>query len=161
LSFSKDGQWVAYASYPDGTLWRSRTDGSERLQLSVPPMAALSPQWSPDGNFIVALSDTHHALLLDLKAETKTELTKMTAAYPVWSRDGKYVYFSSTDQAEPAFYRVNINNRKVERVVSLKEVKRPTSASWGSWTGLTPNDEPLALRDISTYEIYALEWELP
>jgi eukaryotic-like serine/threonine-protein kinase len=253
LSFTKDGQWVAYSSYPDGTLWRSRTDGTERLQLSFPPMAVLSPQWSPngkqiafaaavpgkpmhiyavpadggtieemskgwrdeifpnwspdgsalyfgtvwqpggsptaiyrldlktrdvktvnnsegtrllslspDGNFIATLSsDTNQVLLLDLKADKKTELTKMTAWFPVWSRDGNYVYFSSTDQGEPAFYRVQIKNRKVERVASLKDVKRPTSQSFGSWTGLTPDDAPLALRDISTYEIYAFDWQLP
>src|SRR4029077_12052614 len=218
LSFTKDGQWVAYASYPDGTLWRSRTDGSERLQLSFPPMAVLSPQWSPngkqiafagqvpgkpmhiytvpadggtseeiskggrdeifpnwspdgnalffgnlwepggsptaiyrldlktregktvnnsvgtrflslspDGNFVATLSETSQVLLLDLKGDKKTELTKMTAQVPVWSRDGNYVYFSSTDQGEPAFYRVQVKSRKVERVASLKDVKRPTS----------------------------------
>ena len=36
LGFSKDGQWVAYMNYTDGTLWRSKVDGTERLQL-VPP----------------------------------------------------------------------------------------------------------------------------
>jgi hypothetical protein len=36
-TFSSDGKWVAYASYPDHTLWRSRTDGTDRLQLTAPP----------------------------------------------------------------------------------------------------------------------------
>jgi len=26
---------------------------------------------------------------------------------------------------------------------------------------LAPDDSPLALRDISSYEIYALDWQLP
>jgi len=56
---------------------------------------------------------------------------------------------------------VQIKDHKLERVTSLKDVKRPTSVSLGSWTGLAPDDSPLALRDISTYEIYALEWQLP
>src|SRR5205823_10194738 len=34
LGFSKDGQWVAYATFPDVRLWRSRVDGTERLQLT-------------------------------------------------------------------------------------------------------------------------------
>jgi Tol biopolymer transport system component len=33
-TFSRDGKWVAYASYPDHSLWRSRSDGSERMQLT-------------------------------------------------------------------------------------------------------------------------------
>ena len=49
VAFSKDGQWVAYVSFPEGTLWRSKADGSERLQLTYPPMYALMPRWSPDG----------------------------------------------------------------------------------------------------------------
>ena len=56
---------------------------------------------------------------------------------------------------------MHVKDRKVERILSLKDVKRPTSGSFGSWTGLTPDDAPLALRDISTFEIYAFEWQLP
>ena len=48
LDFSKDGQWVTYTSYPDGSLWCSKLDGTERLQLTFPPMRALLPRWSPD-----------------------------------------------------------------------------------------------------------------
>jgi Tol biopolymer transport system component len=52
LDFSKDGQWVAYVAYPQGTLWRSRLDGSEALQLTFPPMRVSLPRWSPDGKKI-------------------------------------------------------------------------------------------------------------
>ena len=51
VSFSRDGQWVAWVT-PDGGLWRGRADGTDRLQLSFPPVAAALPQWSPDGNGI-------------------------------------------------------------------------------------------------------------
>src|SRR4051812_38080363 len=53
LDFSKDGQWITYTSYPDGALWRSRMDGSERLQLTYPPMSPVLPRWSPDGKMIL------------------------------------------------------------------------------------------------------------
>ena len=48
VSYSRDGQWVAWVT-PDGGLWRSRADGTEKLQLSFPPLWAALPQWSPDG----------------------------------------------------------------------------------------------------------------
>ena len=35
LDFSRDGKWVAYVSYPERTLWRSRIDGSESQQQEV------------------------------------------------------------------------------------------------------------------------------
>jgi Tol biopolymer transport system component len=53
VDFSRDGQWIAFVTYPEGTLWRSRIDGSERRQLTVPPMAVANPRWSPDGQLIV------------------------------------------------------------------------------------------------------------
>ena len=53
VDFSKDGQWVAYVTYPEGTLWRSKADGSEALQLTYPPGYAVNPRWSPDGKTIV------------------------------------------------------------------------------------------------------------
>ena len=53
VSFSKDGQWVAYVSFPEGTLWKSKLDGSQRIQLTYPPLTAAFPSWSPDGQQIV------------------------------------------------------------------------------------------------------------
>ncbi|HWT80669.1 MAG TPA: hypothetical protein VN648_17930, partial [Candidatus Methylomirabilis sp.] len=53
LSFSCDGQWVAYVSVPDGILWRSRIDGSDRVQLSYPPERAVLPVWSADATRII------------------------------------------------------------------------------------------------------------
>ena len=50
---SKDGQWVAYVSYPEGTLWRSKPDGGQRLQLTYPPLNPHLLRWSPDDKTIV------------------------------------------------------------------------------------------------------------
>jgi serine/threonine protein kinase/Tol biopolymer transport system component len=255
LGFSKDGQWVAYTSYPDGMLWRSRIDGTQRLQLTSSPLTGLQPQWSPDGkqiafaanlpnkpwhvyivsadggalkevshgardelfptwsgdgdslffgngptdpgevppsaiyqlnlktnqlttvngsqgvwmprlspdgNYIAAHSDTNHLTLFDMKAQKWTELTQTKAPHQEWSHDGKYIYFDSAAEGDAAFYRVQIKNHKLERVASLKDVKRPPSGGQpGSWTGLSPDDSPLALRDISTFEIYSMELDLP
>src|ERR1700720_4185263 len=46
-SFSKDGKWVTYISYPDHNLWRARGDGTERTQLTFPPMKVEGPAISP------------------------------------------------------------------------------------------------------------------
>ena len=53
LNFSADGEWISYVTYPEGDLWRSKVDGSQRLQLSLPPLRARNPRWSPDGKRIV------------------------------------------------------------------------------------------------------------
>jgi len=52
VSFSRDGQWLVYASYPEGEIWRSRVDGSEKLQLTQSSLGAGSPTLSSDGKQI-------------------------------------------------------------------------------------------------------------
>jgi len=52
LDISRDGKWIAYISYPDSLLWRSRADGTEKLQLTSSGIASM-PRWSPDAKQIV------------------------------------------------------------------------------------------------------------
>src|SRR6266436_4340109 len=52
LDFSRDGQWVAYNDGTDGAMWRSKVDGTQKLQLVFPPMLAYLPRWSQDGKRI-------------------------------------------------------------------------------------------------------------
>jgi len=53
LEVSPDGQWVTYTTFPESNLWRSKLDGSERLQLTFAPINAHEPRWSPDGKTIL------------------------------------------------------------------------------------------------------------
>jgi hypothetical protein len=45
---------------------------------------------------------------------------------------------------------------KLERLTGLNDLGR-LAGTIGPWTGLAPDDSPLALRDVGTQEIYALE----
>jgi hypothetical protein len=107
------------------------------------------------------LSDGLKQLLFDFKTEKWQELTSGTqVGYPNWSHDGKYLYYDNQPGKDAGFYRVRISDHNVERIISLKDVRR---ASWlfGSWGGLSPDDSPLLLRDVSTQEIYALDLQFP
>jgi eukaryotic-like serine/threonine-protein kinase len=53
---SPDGRWLAWVRYPEGTMWRSRPDGSDRVQLTSAPAVAHLPRWSPDGTRLVFVS---------------------------------------------------------------------------------------------------------
>jgi len=51
---SPDKKWMVYQDYPRHYLWRSKLDGSEKLQLTNFP--SVFPTWSPDSKMI-AFSD--------------------------------------------------------------------------------------------------------
>jgi len=106
VDFSKDSKWVAYVSYPEGTLWRSRADGSERLQLSYPPGYSANPRWSPDGKKIVffeMLTDKP-ARIVEVSADGGSPQQLMpddpiSQWDPNWSPDGSKIVFGGTSES--------------------------------------------------------------
>jgi Tol biopolymer transport system component len=106
--------------------------------------------------------DNQKLLLLDLATQKWRQLAdKMgVIGYMTWFPDSKYVGFDTSFTTDPGFFRVEIPSGQVTRVVGLKNLRRFFSP-WGEWSGLAPDGSPLLVRDISTQEIYALDWKLP
>jgi eukaryotic-like serine/threonine-protein kinase len=53
LIFTRDGQHIAWISWPDGRLWYARNDGTDQRQLTFAPLEAdFPPSFSPDGSQI-------------------------------------------------------------------------------------------------------------
>jgi DNA-binding winged helix-turn-helix (wHTH) protein/Tol biopolymer transport system component len=95
--FSPDGNWVAYITQ-DWTLWRSRPDGSGRLQLTFPPLNAAKPQWSPDGAQIAFRGDLPDSSRIYLVSPDGGSPEPMTSDPNVgslcWSPDGNSLIYS-------------------------------------------------------------------
>ena len=99
VSFSRDGKWAAYVAVPGNTLWRSRIDGSERLQLTDPPTTAALPVWSPDGTQIAYVSGQvgkpWKIFLVSAQGGSPEELLPENVGEidPTWSPDGSQLAF--------------------------------------------------------------------
>src|SRR5215472_5787439 len=101
LAFSADGQWVTYVSVPDNALWKSRVDGSERVQLTDPAkVRAALPRWSPDTQRIVFMGRTEdtnwRAYLISANGGAFEDLVPGASAGldPNWMPDGKSIVLS-------------------------------------------------------------------
>jgi len=113
-----------------------------------------APRCSPDGRHVAALPlDSRRLLLFDIGLGKWTELYKGALEYPVWSRDGRQVYFDAATEVK----RVRIDDGHVEVVARVTGFVR---GAW-NWVGLAPDDSPLLVRDVGTQEIYALDWDAP
>jgi hypothetical protein len=77
-------------------------------------------------------------------------------SYNEWSHDGKYVYARKMQGGAAELVRVRIRDRVLEHVLSLENFPHLVDM-FAAWTGLTPDDEPLLMRDRSVQEIYALD----
>ena len=252
VAFSRDGQWMAYVAYPQQVLVRARLDGSERRQLTFPPLRVFHPQWSPDGTQlafqawpdviapkiylvssnggtpVLATPERHDRQLypswsstgdsilfsgseedganpalyrVDLKTKEVSllpgtaglywgqispdgrhvvALTESTqklilydtgshdartlvglADYPIWSADGKYVYYSTLFWGghDAGIYRWQLSTGRLEKVLEAPEFG--LGGIWGVWFGLTPDGDPLVVRNMGSVDLYALDVDLP
>jgi Tol biopolymer transport system component len=146
---------------PDGPGIATYNVATQKVSLIPGAKQLFSPRWSPDGRHIAALTnDSMKLVLFDRDTQQWEELVNMPIGYPSWSHDGQYLYFDTTLTEDPAFFRIRISDRKLERLISLSSV-RQYWGDFGSWTGLAPDDSPLLVRDTSSQEIYALDWQAP
>jgi Tol biopolymer transport system component len=130
VTFSRDEQWIAYVAFPEGTLWRSRIDGSERLQLTNAPMQALHPHWSPDGKQIafMGISPGRLSKVYIVSSDGGTPQTvyeeQRNQEHPNWSPDGESVMFSYIPWLEKGSIGISIvhlkTNNKLERVPGFR-----------------------------------------
>ncbi|HEX3321753.1 MAG TPA: winged helix-turn-helix domain-containing protein [Terriglobales bacterium] len=256
IDYSRDGKWVTYVTFANGTLWRSRVDGSDRIQLTTYPLFAALPQWSPDGRqivfngqlpnghiqiyvvsaeggkpekvtdgekdavdptwspdgkrvtfnesqgsaqqissvdlstrqvtpipdskglysprmspdgrFIVAVNTPENRLLRLFDTQTQKWSTLFDSktggpGWPQWSADSRYVYgtFMLTPKLQHyGLVRIGVPDGKLEQVADFN-VPEGTLGNWGPWVGVTPDNSPLALRDRSSQDIYAIDVDWP
>ena len=158
MAFSKDGQWVAYVSYPEGTLWRSKADGSDRLQLSFPPLYAMLPRWSPDGKQLVFFNyQTGKPTRIYLvSADGGTPQAMMpggpqSQADPTWSPDGNSVAFGGVFSALDGIHILDLKTRQISTLPGSDKLFSPRWSPDGRYMVGMPTDSlGLRLFDFKT-----------
>lgn len=118
--YSPDGERISFTSDAEGgdNLWLMKTDGSDARSLTRESFRLLNnASWSPDGQYLVARK--HFTELRSLGAGemwlyhvgggaeglqlTKKKNEQQDAGEPVFSPDGRYVYFSEDVSQGPSF----------------------------------------------------------
>lgn len=159
VAFSRDGKWMAYVTYPEGALIRSRVDGSERLQLTFAPMRAFVPRWSPDGTeiaFVGAPNPGEPRKLYLISASGGSPRLAAAGAdeeqgSPSWSSDGQSLLFTASDESgsEWALHSLRMKTQK-ETILpgSLGISDGRLSPDGRYFAGLSTSTQSLVLYDM-------------
>jgi serine/threonine protein kinase/Tol biopolymer transport system component len=135
-TFSKNGKWVTYTSYPDHNLWRSHADGTERTQLTYPPMKVQGPSISPDGNKVAITSPQYEIYIVGADGGAPQKIAEHSLA-PNWSPDGNVLLFTSYyGYDRPAAERHQSYLQTFDlRTKELRVVPSSEGEGGGTWVG--------------------------
>jgi Tol biopolymer transport system component len=161
LDFSRDGKWVTYVSYPGNTLWRSRADGSDRLQLTYPPVSAGQPHWSPDATQIayedIQAGRPWKTFLISAQGGTPQGMLAENEPQwdATWSPDGKKIAFgrtTATGSSEVlAIYIIDLASHQVSTVPGSENLYSPRWSPEGQYlAALNRDSTKLLLFDFKT-----------
>jgi Tol biopolymer transport system component len=161
VAFSKDGQWVAYVSFRDGILWRSKLDGSELLQLTYPPMYPVLPRWSPDGKKIIffefALSTDKPARIYEVTPDGGSPRPLLPEDHsqqldPNWSPDGTKITFAGeSNDPSSAIHVLDLATHQISTLPGSESLYSPRWSPDGRYiSAFSAESKTLLLFDFQT-----------
>jgi Tol biopolymer transport system component len=159
LAFSADGKWVTYVAIPDGTLWRSRANGKDRLQLTSASEQAALPVWSPDGTQIAYVSmkpgGSWKLFLVSALGGTPQEvLTESGSQIDAnWSADGSRLMFGdfNHDSGGLSIRILDLKTHKIEKVLGSEGLFSPRWSPDGRYVAaLSPDSTTLKRFDFQS-----------
>ncbi|MEE3026349.1 MAG: amidohydrolase, partial [Pseudomonadota bacterium] len=141
-SISPDGKQIAFISDKDGlsNVWVMDIDGSNLRQVTKEKSNLIhSPKWSPDGEYLVVTKGIMSSRSipageiwmyhksggdgLQIKARNSGKRDQQNIADPVFSHDGKYIYF--TENTVPGA-RFEYNRDPLEGIFAITRYDRET-----------------------------------
>jgi serine/threonine protein kinase/Tol biopolymer transport system component len=158
--YSWDGQWVAWVDVRDMSLWRSRADGSQALQLTSPPFAAALVRWSPDGRQLAFVGKERGSLsrvyVIASDGGTVEALSPPEtggAWDPYWLPDGQTVIWGNGG-GEPGIRAFRFATRTVEVLPHTEDLRFPRVSRQGLVLSAKPRPDggPADPPDFWTYD---------
>jgi Tol biopolymer transport system component len=159
VDFTRDGLWMTYITFPEGSLWRARSDGSEQLQLTFPPQRALNPRWSPDGKRILFVSRRPgelpkiYTIAMDGGNAEPIVSEPHAQTSASWSPRGDVIFYGRDPYGEGqdvSLYRVDPKAHRTEKIPGTENLFSPICSPDGRYLAVqsTTGDHELILIDL-------------
>jgi Tol biopolymer transport system component/DNA-binding winged helix-turn-helix (wHTH) protein len=163
LAYSPDRQWVFYNDW--NHLWRSRPDGSDRLQLAGAPLfpGPHFARWSPDSKQILfnsPIGDKPEIYLVSAAGGAPQKLLppSLPGRGAAWSPDGQTISFAvvkgvgEAELAEPGVYFFDVAQGRSTRIPGSDGVSGTAWSPDGRFLAAQSADEStMKLLDLRTH----------
>jgi eukaryotic-like serine/threonine-protein kinase len=178
LDWTPDGRLI-YASHASGNVdvWLTTTDGKQQKQLTRDPMTDRTPVATPDGRYIVFVSERaggSHVWRMDADGGALKQLTHGKGdSSPSLTPDGRWIVYSSWSGGEPAIWKVSIDGGEPAQL-SPAVAARPVVSPDGKWIAGFYQDKndsvfkvalfpsaggpPVVIEEIAQPDRYILHW---
>jgi Tol biopolymer transport system component/DNA-binding winged helix-turn-helix (wHTH) protein len=165
ITYSNDGQFIAYSrnKTAGGELFRSRIDGSDRVQLTVAPMQIFMERYSPDNQRIAFMArwpdqpwkiywvPNNGGAIHEISSPVQNQ------ADPNWSADGQSIifgqppdYFAEFGVAR-AIYRYDLPSKQISQIPRSIGLFSPRCSPDGRYlAAMTTDQRAIKLLDFST-----------
>ena len=157
----RSGEWVAYVTHPELTLWRSKADGSSRTQLTYAPMQVHMPRWSPDGSQIAFMAShpgkPWKIFVMPTAGGSSREVTAgdHNQGDPTWMPDGQSIVFAGMPWLEfgsvagPNIHIADLKSSEISDVPGSENLFSPRSSPDGRYiAALSADSTKLMLYDV-------------
>jgi Tol biopolymer transport system component/DNA-binding winged helix-turn-helix (wHTH) protein len=164
-NLSSKGDWLALI-LPGWTLWRSRRDGSERIQLAADfPGGIDSPRWSPDGSRIVFEGRSQdrpwNIYLVNTSGGSSLELLPddQPHRFPDWLPDGESIVYSTPRASggaplgDSGIFVLDLKTRKTTKLPGSEGLTYPRSLFGSRYLAAVSEDQKkVMLFDFQTHD---------
>jgi Tol biopolymer transport system component len=164
LDFTRNGQWVAFVD-DHRRLWKCRSGGAEKVQLTLPPLEVQMPRWSPDGERIAFMGrdpgQPFKVRVISADGGSHGPLTSSDASEgaPTWSPDGSRLAFGelvSPADKGPGPLVIHVFDLKEHRLSDVPGSEGLWTARWSPAgrhiAALTQDSRSLMIFDFTTGE---------
>jgi DNA-binding winged helix-turn-helix (wHTH) protein/Tol biopolymer transport system component len=167
MDFSLDGKWVVYTARENGTLWKSRLDGSGKLQLTTKATGAFAPHWSPDQKqvlFTGFLLDKQPRLYVvsaqgGVPKSVLPSDNKWASVSGDWRTDGRQIVLDVQDTesgGEPNIRVLDLESGKLMQLAGSEGLLQPRWSADGRYiAALNP-----AKKQVWLYDCKVQKWSV-
>jgi eukaryotic-like serine/threonine-protein kinase len=153
-TFSSDGKWVAYTSYPDHTLWRCRADGTDRLQVTYPPAQVYYSFISPDGTRVAYGNIAGEIYVISMDGGQPRRMIEKNSTGASWSPDGSRLVFA--DYVDDPQARFQILDLRTGQRSSVPGAANLVGVEWVAENMLVASTQDRS--KLVTFDIKTQKW---